>query len=123
MLKSLIARVVVLAVAFLLVDAVMDTVELSGGFMEALGLAAVYGVISAVIGTLLRLLTLPLILVTVGLFEFVINGALLLLTEWLTDWIEFDRFLSAVGAAVVLSIVSTLLGFVLFAAVPETRRG
>ena len=120
--KALLARIVVLALAFLVVDALMDTVRVNGGFLGAVGLAIVYGLVAAVVGTLLRLLTLPLILLTVGLFEFVINAVLLLITEWLTDWIEFDRFLSALGAAIVLSVVSTVLGFVLAIVFPGTRR-
>ena len=122
MVKALLARIVVLAVAFLVVDGLMDTVHVNGGFLGAVGLAVVYGLASAVIGTALRLLTLPLVLLTVGLFEFVINGVMLLLTEWLTGWIELDRFLTAVGASVILSIVSTVLGFLVAIVLPETRR-
>jgi len=77
----------------------MDTVSVNGGFFSAIGLAVVYGLISAVIGTLLRLLTLPLMVITIGLFEFVINAFLLLITDWLTDWLEVDGFLSALAAA------------------------
>ena len=122
MVKALLARIVILAVAFLVVDGLMDTVDISGGFLGAVGLSVVYGISSAVIGTALRFLTLPLVLLTVGLFEFVINGALLLVTEWLTGWIELDRFLTAVGASVILSIVSTVLGFLVVMVFPETRR-
>jgi putative membrane protein len=121
MIKVLLARIIVLATAFLVVDAFMETVEVSGGFTGAIGLAVVYGLVSAVIGTLLRLLTLPLILLTLGLFEFVINGVLLLITEWLTDWIELDRFWTAVGAAIVLSLVSVVFNFVLGRVFPSVR--
>ncbi len=122
MLKTLAVRTVVLAIAFLVVDATMDTVTVEGGFFGALGLAIVFGVLSAVLGTVLRLLALPLIVLTVGLFEFVINGVLLLLTSWLTDWLEVDRFLTAVGAAVILATVSTVLSFGIWIIWPETRR-
>ena len=64
---ALAVRAVVLAVAFLVVDATMDTVTVSGGFFGALGVAIVFGLLSAVLGTVLRLLTLPLVLLTVGL--------------------------------------------------------
>lgn len=111
--KALAIRTVVLAVAFLAVDALMDGVTVKGGFFEALGLAVVYGLVSAILGTVLRLLTLPLVVITIGLFEIVINAVLLLVTDWLTDWIEIDGFMSALGAAVILSLVSMLLGFVL----------
>jgi putative membrane protein len=120
--KLLLARMVVLAIAFVSVELVMDTVSVSGGFLGALGLAAIYGVVSAVIGTVLRLLALPLILITAGLFELVINAALLLMTDWLTDWLEIDGFLSALGAAVVLSLSSMLIGVVIGVVIPGSRR-
>ena len=122
MLKVLLARIVVLATAFLVVDAFMDTVTVNGGFTGALGLAVIYGLVSAVIGTVLRLLALPLILLTVGLFEVVINAVLLLITEWLTDWIELDGFWTAIGASIVLSIVSLVFGIVLRAVFPSVYR-
>ena len=111
--KALAIRTVVLTVALLVVDAVMDTVTVNGGFFGAIGLAVVYGLVSATLGTLLRLLTLPLVIITVGLFELVINAVLLLVTDWLTDWIEVDGFMSALGAAVILAVVSVVMGLVL----------
>lgn len=119
--RLLLVRVVVLALAFLLVDLIMDTVSVSGGFLSAIGLAVLYGLVSAVVGTALRFLALPLIAITAGLFELVINAGLLLVTDWLTDWIEIDGFLSALGAAVVLSLTSMLIGAVMAVALPETR--
>jgi putative membrane protein len=111
--KALAVRTVVLAAAFLVVDAVMDTVTVNGGFFGAIGLAVVYGLVSAILGTLLRLLALPLVIITVGLFELVINAVLLLVTDWLTDWIEVDGFMSALGAAVILAVTSMLIGLIL----------
>jgi len=119
--RALGIRIVVLALAFLVVDAVMDTVTVSGGFFGAVGLAVVYGLVSAILGTLLRLLALPLVLITVGLFEFVINAVLLLVTDWLTNWLEVDGFLSALGAAVILAVTSVVLGLILRMLVPDTR--
>ena len=116
--RALLLRMVVLAGAFLIVDAVMDTVTVSGGFFGALGLAVVYGVVSAVLGTLLRLLTLPLVLITVGLFEIVINAVLLLVTSSITDTLEIDGFGSALLAAVVLSLASMLIGVVIAIVLP-----
>ena len=122
MLKVLLARTAVLAVAFLVLDAVMDTVTINGGFFGAVGLAIIYGILFSIVGAVLRLLTLPLIMITAGLFEFVINAVLLLLVDWLTDWIEIDGFFSAPAAAVVLSLTSVVVGLVLSIFVPEARR-
>jgi len=120
--KSLLARIVVLAISFLIVGAMMDSVTINGGFTGALGLAVLYGLVSGVIGTVLRLLSLPLIILTAGLFEIVINAFLLLFTDWMTDWLEVDGFLSALGAAVILAVTSVLVGLVMSALEPGTRR-
>lgn len=116
---ELLLRAVVLAIAFLVVDAVMSSVSVSGGFLGALGVAFLYGVVSAIIGTVLRLISLPLVLITVGLFEVVINATLLLFTDWLVGWLEIDGFGAALGAAVVLALVSAMLGIVVWILVPE----
>lgn len=116
---ELLLRTVVLAIAFLVVDAVMSSVSVSGGFLGALGVAFLYGVVSAVIGTVLRLISLPLVLITVGLFEIVINATLLLFTDWLVGWLEIDGFGAALGAAVALAVVSAMLGIVVLILVPE----
>jgi putative membrane protein len=116
---ELFLRTVILAIAFLVVDAVMDSVSVSGGFLGALGVAFLFGVVSAIIGTALRLISLPLVLLTVGLFEFVINAILLLFTDWLVGWLEIDGFGSALGAALILALVSVVLGIVVWALVPE----
>jgi len=120
--KSLLARIFVLAISFLIVGAMMDSVTVNGGFTGALGLAVLYGLVSGVIGTVLRLLSLPLLILTAGLFEIVINAFLLLFTDWMTDWLEVDGFLSALGAAVILAVTSVLVGLVMSALVPGTRR-
>jgi putative membrane protein len=117
--KALLLRVVVLAAAFLVVDALMDTVTVSGGFFGALGLAVMYGLVSAIIGSVLRLLTLPLVLITVGLFEFVINAFLLRITAGLTDSLEIDGFGSALIAAFILAVVSVLIGLVIAVVLPK----
>lgn len=117
--KALLLRMVVLTAAFLVVNALMDSVTVSGGFFGALGLAVVYGLLSAVLGTFLRLLTLPLVLITVGLFEFVINAVLLLITDGLTDSLEIDGFVSALGAAVILSLTSVVIGLVISVVLPN----
>jgi putative membrane protein len=117
--KALLLRMVVLTAAFLVVDALMDSVTIGGGFFGAIGLAVVYGLVSAVLGTVLRLLTLPLVLITVGLFEIVINAVLLSITAWLTDALEIDGFGSALGAAVILSVVSVLISLVIAVVFPS----
>jgi len=74
-------------------------------------------ILLALINTYLRpiivLLTLPLNIVTLGLFTVVINAGLLMLVSWTVPAFHVDHFKTAVGAALVISIVSFLLNWFL----------
>jgi putative membrane protein len=118
LMKALLLRSIVLAAAFLIVDAVMDSLSVSGGFFTALGLAIVYGLVSAIVGTFLRMLALPVVLVTAGVFEVVINAVLLTVTDSLTDSLEIDGFSSALVAALLLALASILIGLVIAVVFP-----
>jgi putative membrane protein len=89
----------------------MDSVEVNGGIVPLLGVAALFGLVNGLLGPLLRLLSLPLLLVTFGLFALVINAALLGITAGLTDALEVGGFLSAVVAALLISTVSAALNW------------
>lgn len=75
--------------------------------------ALILGLVNALIRPLLKLLTLPIILLTLGLFTFVINAVLLLLTSWIAGLLgigfQVDGFLPALLGALVVSIVSLAL--------------
>lgn len=89
--------------------------------------ALIFGVINTFIKPILKLLSLPFRLMTFGLFSFVINVGLLLFLAWiggqigrgilLAGWpaeaFSFDALVAAVLGAIVLSIISTLLSFVI----------
>lgn len=76
----------------------------------ALFLAAlVIGLINAVVRPVLLVLTLPISVITLGLFYFVLNGLLLYLAALVTPGFHLSGFLAAVIGAVVMSIVATLL--------------
>ncbi|WP_198289425.1 phage holin family protein [Rhodococcus sp. AW25M09] len=86
-----------------------------------LGIAAVLTVVNAFIRPLVRLLSLPLLILTLGLFTLVINALMLLLTAWLSSQtgygLEIIGFAAAFWGAIIISIVNFLLG----AFVPEKR--
>ena len=68
-----------------------------------------FGLINGLIGPLLRLISLPLTLVTFGLFALVINGALLALTAGLSDALDVGGFFATMVAAILISIFTSLL--------------
>jgi putative membrane protein len=82
-------------------DALFDGVHIDGWAAYLIG-SAVLGIANAVLKPLLTVLTLPLILVTLGLFYLVINIAMVALAEWIAPDFSIDGFWSYVGTVVVV---------------------
>jgi putative membrane protein len=71
--------------------------------------ALVIGLINATLGALLKILTFPLTILTLGLFWFVINALMLELAAWLVRGFHVQNFIAALLGAVMLSLVSSVL--------------
>jgi len=113
-LVALLIRWAVLALAFAVTSALLSGMDVSGGFGSYLSVALLFGVVNALLGTLLRIVTLPLTILTLGLFAIVINAALLELTDALTSHLTIDEFFwTAIWAAIILAVVSVALELVL----------
>lgn len=83
--------------------------------------ALVFGVVNALIRPVVNLFTCLLNLLTLGLFTFIINALMLMLTSWLTgDRLEFGNFGWAIVGGIIVSIVSTILSW--FFADESSRR-
>ncbi len=82
-------------------------------FTSAILAAIVLGVINTFIKPVLVVLTLPLNVLTLGLFSFVINAVVLWLASAVVPGLMLDGWVPAILAAVVLSVVSTVLSMVL----------
>lgn len=109
MLKQLIVVWLVTAAAIAVAAALVPSVDIDGGVVSLLGVALVFGLVNAIVGPLLRLVSLPLTIVTLGLFALVVNGALLAITAGLTDALDVGGVVATVLAAVVISAITTLL--------------
>jgi putative membrane protein len=119
----LLLRWLALAVAFAITAWLLNGMDVSGGFGTYLWLALLFGLLNSVIGTLLRLLTLPLMVVTLGLFAVLINAFLLELLDWITSSFTIDHFFwTAIWGAIILSVVSVVLDALLGAAWGRRRR-
>ena len=82
----------------------------TGGVVDYLWLALLFGIVNALIGTILRILTLPLTILTLGLFSIVVNALVLVITDNLSGSLSIDAFFcTAIWAALLLSIVSTII--------------
>ena len=90
-------------------------------------MAIILGLVNAVLRPLLKLLTCPLILLTLGLFSLVINGFTLWLSSWIAiNWFEVgfyvDGFWAAFLGGLVVSIVSLILSAILMDKDEKRRR-
>jgi putative membrane protein len=110
-------RVLINTAAIYLVAHIVAGIEVSG-VGAALGAGLVLGVVNAVVRPVLVVLTLPVTLITLGLFLFVLNGLCLWLTSLVVKGFVVRSFWSAVLGALIISVVS----FILTAVVSDTGR-
>lgn len=107
--RSLLLRWAVLAGSIAVVAAVWDRVEVDGGVVGYLWVAALFGVVNVLIRPIVKLLTLPLTILTFGLFSIVINGIMLVIVDAVSDSLDVDGFLAAIVAAFAISILSSVM--------------
>ena len=108
-------KVVVMAGVFWLVTKLVPGVRVNGDSAAPLGvfgtflwIALIFAVVNAIVGPILRLLSLPFVILTLGLFLLVINAALLGITAALTDRLH----VAGLGAAIVGGLVLAVGGWV-----------
>ena len=101
-------RVLLNAAAILFVGQIVPGVEISG-LVAALGAGLVLGLVNAVVRPILLILTLPLTLVTLGLFIFALNAFCFLFTSYLVKGFVIHGFWPALLGSILVSVVSWLL--------------
>ena len=108
-------KVVILAAAFYLLTRFdvlpgLNVIPNETGPLGATGtylwIGLIFGVVKAIVGPILRLLSLPFVVLTLGLFLLVVNAALLGLTALLTDRLTVDGFGTALIGGLILALVS-----------------
>ena len=106
-------RLLVNAAALWVATRVVSGVTYNGDWLPFLGVAVVFGVVNAFIRPVMKLLTFPLIIFTLGIFALVVNGLMLWLTSSLSATLglgfHVSGFWPAFWGALVVSVVSTLL--------------
>lgn len=114
---AFVVRLLVNMAALWVATRVVPGVTHSGGWLPLIGVAIVFGVVNTFVGAIAKILTFPIILVTLGLFLLVINGLMLWLTSRISDALglgfHVEGFWPAFWGALVVSIVSTLLGWMI----------
>jgi putative membrane protein len=115
---KLILRWAALALSFWVATALIPGIDVLGGFTTYLWVALLFGLLNATLGSFLKLLTLPAVILTLGLFLVVVNAAILMLVARWSDKLDVTNFWSAVLAALVISVVTRLVSGVTKKALP-----
>ena len=125
--RGFVINTAVTAVAFLVLTKLYSQIKFDGTVVELVALAIVFGLVNAIIKPVIKLLSFPISVMTLGLFGFVINGLMLLLVAWLADTflkldftvagfaksgLSIDAFVAAIIGSIVLSVISSVIGLV-----------
>lgn len=115
---NLLLRLLITALSLWVATRFVPGIRFTGeNYVALLGVALVFGAVNVVVKPILKLFSLPVVLLTLGLFLFVINALMLLLTSFLSGRLGFgfyvDGFVPALLGSLVVSITASVLHFVL----------
>jgi putative membrane protein len=101
-------RWLALTIAIIIASYLLNGIRVSG-FLSALSAAGILGILNAFFRPILIMLTLPLNIMTLGIFTFVINAILLLMASGVISGFELDGFWPALSGSLLISVVSWVL--------------
>jgi putative membrane protein len=125
----ILVRVVINAIALWVAALALDGITLGdpdnigSTVLTALLVGAIFGIVNVIVKPILTILSIPFIIITLGLFLIVINALMLGLTSWLADLFDLpfhvsDFFWDAILGGIIVSLVSWALSF----AIPEREK-
>ena len=109
---SIIVKILVVALSLLVIEWIVPGISIDG-FYTALIAAVILGILNLIIRPILILLTLPINIITLGLFTFVINAFLFMFVASFVDGFSVDGFVTALIGSLFLSIISTVANKIL----------
>jgi putative membrane protein len=122
-LRGFIIGTIATAIAFALMTWLLPNIDYTGDVPQLIILALVAGVVNGLVKPIIRLLSLPVRMATLGLFSFVINAGMLLLIAWISGELDvpfsiagfppdfsFEALGWALIGSVVLSIITSVIG-------------
>ncbi len=116
---KMIVGILVTAAALWVTTALVSGIRIESSLGAFLIVAVVFGLVNVFIRPVIKLLSLPVTIITLGLFTFVINALMLMLTAWLAGNVMsiagsgMSQFFTALIGSVVVSIASTVIGWIM----------
>jgi len=120
-------RVLVNAAAIWLATVLLSGLEVIGGettstrLLVFLGVALLFGVVNAVVKPLVQLLSIPLYILTLGLFTLVVNALMLMLTGWFSELTSYGLRVPSFGTAMLGGLIISVVSFLISVALPKPR--
>ena len=124
---TFVLRVLINALAIWLATLVVGGLVVVGGdetsttVLVFLGVALVFSLVNAVVKPIVKLLALPLYILTLGLFTLVVNAAMLALVGWLSESTEYGLRVNNFGTAVIGALIVSVVSFALNVALRTKR--
>ena len=124
----LIVRLLAAAVALAVAAGLIDGISVGPGttgerVFTLLAVAVIFGLVNAIVRPIVRLISLPLFILTLGLFTFVVNALMLLLTAWIGDQFELAFHVHGFWAALLGALVISVVTFILNVLLPDRYEG
>ncbi|MDX1417662.1 MAG: phage holin family protein [Candidatus Promineifilaceae bacterium] len=115
---KLILRILINAAAIWLTTLIVSGLNFSGDIISLIVVAIIFGLVNGLIRPIVKLFSLPITVVTLGLFTLVINAFMLWITVWLAPSLSLDgnilqNFVTVFLGALIISIISTILSWFL----------
>ena len=114
--RVLLTGVAIWATSWLIPDhfAIVGSTTTGGKVVIVLAVALIYSVVNAIVRPIVKFVSIPLYVLTLGLFTLVVNALMLMLTAWITEHTDWGIRLSggfwwAVGAALIISVLNVIL--------------
>jgi putative membrane protein len=120
--RSLFLHWILNAAALWVAAAIIPGLDFTGGPGRLLLVAAVFGIVNSTLRPLLTILTCPLIILTLGLFTFIINALMLMVTGWLSESWNLGFTVSGFWAAFFGGLVVGLVSMVLSVGLKEKKK-
>lgn len=117
-----IVQLLINAAALYVAVLLVPNLDYEGEWWKFLLVAFIFGLVNTFLRPILRILTLPITILTVGLFLLVINALMLLLTDAISDELQLGLTVGDFPAALLGSIVVSIVGTLLSAVIGTTRR-
>jgi len=115
-------RLLINAAALWVAIKIVPGVSHGGSAASLLVVALVFGVLNASVRPILKLFTFPLLILTLGLFTFVINAFMLMLTSWVSGLLNTGFHVAGFGSAFLGALVVSLVSFLLSLLVKDRDR-